>query len=77
MPWNRFLGSLNVYKFGLSAVVRGGGVTPPGPQHLFLKQASGQIFKDDVNGFSSFSFGYLLNGEPTTAVHHRRPYVAV
>jgi hypothetical protein len=35
-------------------VVRGGGrgVNPPSPTS-FLLQASGQIFKDDVDGFSS------------------------
>jgi hypothetical protein len=32
--------------------VRGGGVTPPAPTPLY-KQASGQISKDDENGFSS------------------------
>jgi hypothetical protein len=36
-------------------VVREGGVTPPTPMHSFLQQASGQIFKDDVNDFSSTS----------------------
>jgi hypothetical protein len=30
------------------------------PPHFFLQQASGQTFKDDVNGFSSTSFIYFL-----------------
>ncbi len=36
----------------------GGGLTPPPP---FLLQASGQIFKDDVNVF--FHLEYLLHGQ--------------
>jgi hypothetical protein len=68
MPWNRFLGSLNVYKFGLSAVVKGRGVTRPGPPHLFLKQASGQIFKDDLNVFPhSQIFSLRINTSSPTA----------
>jgi hypothetical protein len=31
-----------------------GGIAPPAP-HPFMQKASGQIFKDDVNGFSSTS----------------------
>ncbi len=37
------------------SVVKGEGVTPPTPSHTFLKQASWQLLKDGVNGFSSTS----------------------
>jgi hypothetical protein len=39
-------------QLGNRAVVRGGGVTPPAPRRI-KTQASGQILKDDVDGFSS------------------------
>jgi hypothetical protein len=39
-------------------VLRGRGVTPPAPTP-FLQEASGQIYKDDVNGFSSTSDIYF------------------
>jgi hypothetical protein len=64
-PRNRFLVSLNVYKYGPWRAVT---ITlfllvssphrffkPPAPHHPFLHQASGQIFEDDVNGFPSIS----------------------
>jgi hypothetical protein len=37
----------------------GGSVTPS--PHPYLQQASGQIFQDDVNGFSSTSDSLLCN----------------
>ncbi len=40
-------------QLGNRVVVRLRGVSPPLPP--FLQQADGQIFKDDVNGFSSIS----------------------
>jgi hypothetical protein len=50
-------------------VVRGEGVTSPSAHpHPFLQQASGQIFKDDVNGFSSISdISYMVR--PSTKDH--------
>jgi hypothetical protein len=39
-------------QLGKRVVVRGG-VSPPPPRHPFLQQASGKIFEDDMNGFSS------------------------
>ncbi len=39
---------------GNTVGVKGGGVAPPA-LNRFLQQASVQIFKDDVNGFSSTS----------------------
>ncbi len=41
-------------------VVRGGGGLTPHAPTTFLQQASGQIFKDDVNGFSSTSDIYFM-----------------
>jgi hypothetical protein len=37
-------------------------VSPPAPISSY-KQASGQIFKDDVNGFSSFLDVYFMKGK--------------
>jgi hypothetical protein len=46
-----------------TGVVTGGrSVTPPAP-NPFLLQASGQIFKDDMNGLSSISviYGFVVS----------------
>jgi hypothetical protein len=56
------LNEISTDQLGIRVVVREGGVTPPTPMHSFLQQASGQIFKDDVNGFSSTSDSYLTGG---------------
>jgi hypothetical protein len=45
------LEELSTNQLGNRVVVRGGGVTV----HPFLQQASGKIYKDDVNGLSSTS----------------------
>jgi hypothetical protein len=44
------------YPFGNRVVVKEGDVTPPSPP-LSTADFSGQIFKDDVKGFSSCSQG--------------------
>jgi hypothetical protein len=45
----------SMYQLGNRVVAWEKGVTPPAPHNFlsFYKQASGQMFKDDVNGFSS------------------------
>ncbi len=47
------MSSLN--EISADQVVRGEGRRYSPVPHPFLQQASGQIFKDDVNGFSSIS----------------------
>ncbi len=57
--WNRFLGSLNVYKFGW-VVEWGGGHHPP--TLLFLHLAHIQISNDDISKwFSSSSLTFTLS----------------
>ncbi len=54
VPWDRFLGSLSVYKFGLWAVVSGGKVLPrphpPNPKtnRLMFRE----LYNDDVTLYS-------------------------
>ncbi len=47
-------------KLGKRAVVRGGGLTSPAPKPFYSSLGSGQIFEDDVNGFSSSSDIFFL-----------------
>jgi hypothetical protein len=51
-------------------------VRPPAPISSY-KQASGQIFKDDVNGFSSFLDIYFMKGKGSggKTVNKNKPVV--
>jgi hypothetical protein len=48
------LNEISTDQLGNRLGMRGECVTPPVP-HPFLQQASGQLFEDDVDGFSSTS----------------------
>ncbi len=49
-------------QLGILAVLMRGIDVPPRPPPPFLQQASGQIFKDDKNGFSSISDICFMGG---------------
>jgi hypothetical protein len=60
------LKEISTYYLGNRAVVRGKALVRP--SHPFLQQASGQISKDDVDGFF-LHHGYLLHGYTESSCH--------
>ncbi len=69
-----FITEIFTYQLWKPAVMRGIGAPPPPPSpHHFIQQASGQIFKGDVNGPH---LGYLLRCSHKTCMYSSR-YIAV